>query len=165
MPSLLLVAPVIGLLLAIGVPLAEHVARERNTRTVIALVQEAMALQAAFQGRAGGYASGGAALAAACASGSEAFGLVQARAAAAGYRVAVCPSAQAHLVGNACDGTPLISAYLVTAEPVVPGVGRAVTGVSDGGVFVFYDGVAPTEHDIARGLPTPLDRLNAFRIP
>ena len=71
-------------------------------------------------------------------------------------------------VGVDCHGRPTTSDYYAAVAPA-PGRSdgrRAYAMTSQGPVFVFFDGIAPTEADMAPGgLATPLDTLDTFRIP
>lgn len=61
-----------------------------------------------------------------------------------------------------CHGRPTASDFVASAAPIRPGIDglRALSVSSDGRIFVFFDGVPPTEIDMApRGLAMPLDNL------
>ena len=63
------------------------------------------------------------------------------------------------------DGRRLLCGAAAEFERGRAAPGVRMTGLS-GRVFVFFDGLAPLEKDMAPGgLATPLDTLSAFRIP
>ena len=68
-----------------------------------------------------------------------------------------------------CQGRQTVSDYYASLQPAsveaAPRLAYAMTGRS-AQVFVFFDGIAPLEPDMAAGgLATPLDALGSFRIP
>jgi hypothetical protein len=88
---------------------------------------------------------------------------------ARGFDLVVRP-AQGAAEGTAdCHGRPTAADYYAALQPssseAAPRQAYGLTGLS-GRVFVFFDGLAPLENDMAPGgLATPLDTLSAFRIP
>jgi hypothetical protein len=67
-----------------------------------------------------------------------------------------------------CHGRAMVSNYYISAVPRSvdsPGQ-RAFAATAAGRIFVFFDGVAPLESDMApTGLATPLETLSTFKIP
>jgi hypothetical protein len=70
--------------------------------------------------------------------------------------------------GVDCHGRPTTSDYYAAIAPAPERTDgrRAFAMTSQNPVFVFFDGIAPTEADMASGgLATPRDLLETFRIP
>ena len=88
---------------------------------------------------------------------------------ARGFDVAL-RTAQGAAEGTAdCHGRPTAADYYAALQPsatdAAPRQAYAITGRS-GRVFVFFDGLAPLEKDMAAGgLAMPLEQLSNFKIP
>jgi type II secretory pathway pseudopilin PulG len=86
-----------------------------------------------------------------------------------GFVVLLRPVAGASEGAPDCHGRPTVTDYYVALQPAsadaAPRQAYALTGRS-GRIFVFFDGLAPLERDMAPGgLATPLDELGTFKIP
>jgi len=86
-----------------------------------------------------------------------------------GFAVVVRAAAGAPEGPADCHGRPTATDYYAALQPVsadaAPRQAYALTGLS-GRVFLFFDGIAPLERDMAPGgLATPLDELGTFKIP
>jgi hypothetical protein len=86
-----------------------------------------------------------------------------------GFDVSLRPAQGASTASADCHGQATTTDFYAALQPAsvaaAPRRAYAVTGLS-GRVFVFFDGVAPLEADMAPGgLATPLDTLGTFRIP
>jgi hypothetical protein len=83
------------------------------------------------------------------------------------YSLVLRRAANATATGADCHGRPTASDYYAAAEPPPEFGGAHAYGMtSRGRVYVFFDGLAPRESDMARdGLAVPLDALETFRIP
>lgn len=65
-----------------------------------------------------------------------------------------------------CHGRPTSSDYYAAATPGPSAGRRAFAMTSNGRVFLFFDGIAPTEADMAPGgLATPRETLDTLKIP
>jgi hypothetical protein len=87
--------------------------------------------------------------------------------AAVEYTVVVRAARGAAAVGADCHGRPTATDFYVSAQPLHEWAGtQAMAATSWGRIYLFFDGLAPTEHDIeAGGLAVPLDTLGTFKIP
>jgi hypothetical protein len=162
------VVPLVGTLVAAGVPLVRYALMERHEQTAIAVLQRVQEAQAAFQRRAGGYASRIESLTIACEGGEPLLrddGL--AALAGAGYSFTLRPADRARALVRDCHGHDIVSDYYVAAAPSSPAVAarQAFAGRADQPLHFFVDGIAPLERDIERGLATPLALRESFRIP
>jgi hypothetical protein len=86
-----------------------------------------------------------------------------------GFHVVLRAAEGAGAAAADCHGRPTTTDFYAALEPVsaesAPRRAYAVTG-SAARVFVFFDGLAPLERDMAPGgLATPLESLGVFRIP
>ncbi len=165
------ILPLVGIALAVAVPLARHAQKVRAEHTAAEFLAHVRAAQQRFreEHQSAGYASALASLTTACpGSGGAAMGQPTATLIDAGYHVRLRPADGAVTVGDDCHGRPLASDYYVAAEPIsaeTPAQ-QAFAVTAAGRVFVFFDGIAPRERDMAAGgLATPLDRLDVFTIP
>ncbi len=159
--------PVIGLLMAIGVPLARYAMKDRHELAAIDIVSRVHTAQYALHRRVGAYATDLATLQAPC-GGPPMLGEDLAGAAhGIGYEVRLRPADGAEMRGSDCHGRPLAGDYVVTAAPASAwNVGRQAFAMrGDGRIYLFYDGIPPHERDIVDGLPTPVEARDVFTIP
>jgi hypothetical protein len=162
------VIPIVGIVVACGVPLVRYALAERYERTAIDVLQRVQQAQAAFRDRSGGYASDVASLTTPCTRGDVSLSPdVLSTLSAAGYALALRPAAGTGVVGQDCHGRDLVQDYYITAAPisVVVAARQAFAGRRDGRLYLFFDGVPPREEDMASGLATPLELRESFRIP
>jgi hypothetical protein len=84
-----------------------------------------------------------------------------------GYRFVLRAARTARDVGLDCHGRRTASDFYAAATPANEFAGReAMAMTSWGRIYVFFDGIAPLESDMAvGGLAVPLDTLEAFKIP
>lgn len=85
-----------------------------------------------------------------------------------GYSAQLRAAEGATPVAPDCHGRPTVSDYYAAAAPqLVKSAGQQAFAATGGGrIFVFFDGIAPLERDMApSGLATPLDSLSTFKIP
>lgn len=116
-------------------------------------------------GGRGGYATSLASLTTACPD-TTAVMLSPQSLAADGYDISIRVRGDQAEARTDCHGRPTASDFIATAEPIRVGVDglRAMSASASGPIFVFFDGVAPREADMAAGgLAMPLDDLR--RIP
>ena len=135
---------------------------------MIEALRHVQAAQRALHAGTGGYAATVATLTATCKGMErmlppEALATFEAR----GYALVVRPSRAGRTAGVDCEGRALTSDYVVSAWPVSASAAarQAYTGLPDGRMFLFYDGIAPSEGDIAKGLATPVAERESFTIP
>lgn len=147
-----------------------HVARIRAEAVGVAAVSTLHESQLAFRGASGGFAATLDSLTAPCPSGEGPWldAATLGRLAEAGYQLVLRAREGARGHGSDCYGRPLVDDYYVGVQPaggrVIPQ--RAYGSSANGRVFVFVDGIAPTERDMAPGgLATPLEDMVTFRIP
>ena len=162
------VVPAVGVVIAVSAPLVRYAARERNERTAIMLVTQVHRAQLALRSQAGGFATDVNSLLMPCPGNAALLGSAAIEELArSDYRLELRAAAGARVDMVDCNGRPLATDYFVTATPVAPtSAGRqAVAGRSDGRVYLFYDGLAPREIDIDRGLATPVAARDTFKIP
>jgi hypothetical protein len=86
-----------------------------------------------------------------------------------GFVVSLRPAAGAAEGVLDCHGRRTATDYYAAVQPAsadaAPHQAYALTGLS-GRVYVFFDGLAPLERDMAAGgLARPLDQIGAFKIP
>ena len=86
-----------------------------------------------------------------------------------GFVLSLRPVAGASEGTADCQGRRTATDYYAALQPATvdaaPRQAYALTGLS-GRIYVFFDGLAPLERDMAPGgLATPLDHLGAFKIP
>jgi hypothetical protein len=158
----------LGLVAALLYPVLNTRRAVRQEAAAVALLHEVEAAQALFHEATGGYAASLDSLAAGC-DGAAPFlaaPLVGGHIVDAGHEVAM-RAARAAVPGPPdCHGRPTASDYYVSARPQVMGRdgSRGMAMTSAGRIFLFFDGVPPTEADMAPGgLAMPLDAME--RIP
>jgi hypothetical protein len=168
------VLPLVAAAAVPAVPLAQYVHRVRAESAGGAFVQRLVDAQEAFrrqQPGVGGFATAVESLTTACPGeaspplSSEAL----TRVADLGFAVSLRPAEGAQAALADCHGRTTASDYYAAIQPssvdAAPRLAFALTG-SSGRVFVFFDGIAPLERDMAPGgLATPLDAVRSFRIP
>jgi hypothetical protein len=159
--------PLTGAVLVGAVPLLWHFKMVRAERAAADLVSEISLAQHRFNETGmSGYATDLVSLITPCAGRSGAA--LRAIADAQGYELALRPARAAQPVARDCHGRPTASDFYVSARPRLPGRDgrRAFAATSNGRVFVFFDGVPPSERDMEPGgLAVPLDRIEMFKIP
>jgi hypothetical protein len=162
--------PLAIVVVAVGWVIAGHVERVRAQNMATSFLARLHQSQAAFRAAAGGFAASVGSLTEACPGGggpwldaAELDGLDD-----AGYEVRLRARAGARTVGPDCHGQPLADDYYVAVQPVSARASglHAYGSTGDRRIYVFVDGVAPAERDMAPGgLATPLEDLATFRIP
>jgi hypothetical protein len=164
--------PVIGIFVAAGVPLARHASGRHAERVAVDVAGEIRQAQERFRQASarGGFAADLASLSTPCAGRADAAlapaTMVSLR--AAGYEALVRPAQGATLLEPDCHGRATTSDYYATIEPHESDRRplKAFAMRANGGVFVFFDGIAPLERDMPTGgLAQPLERLGELRIP
>ena len=160
--------PLVGIVVAAGVPLVRYAAMERHEQTAIATVRDVIEAQRTYRERSGGFASDVSGLTTVCDASTPVLANdVLTALSSAGYNLELRAAQRAAVIGRDCHGRALVSDFYVAASPRTPsGAARqAFAALSDGRVYLFVDGIAPREHDIESGLPIPLDARESFRIP
>lgn len=164
----IVVVPLLGILLGIAAPLARYAQGRRHEQTAIDVLERVRAAQDAIHRRTGGYAITLPGLSTACSAGPAFDADAVEALTAAGYGLTVRSAiGAAQVAAPDCGGPALASDYYAAAAPLgpsQPGL-QAFAATAQGDVYLAYDGLAPTESDIARGLATPLSQRAAFKIP
>jgi hypothetical protein len=147
-----------------------HVARIRAEAVGADFVEKVHDAQLAFHTSTGGFASHLDSLTARCPAGGGPWldGATVERLEQAGYRVTLRSRQGARTVGSDCRERALVDDYYVGVAPndARRAALRAYGSNGTGRVFVFVDGIAPLEADMAPGgLAIPLEEMPTFRIP
>jgi len=164
--SIVLAVGLTGIVFAVAVPVRsyEHArsAERAAEETLLAIGNAQIAFR--VHNGAGGYAADLASLATACPGSTEpsAFSNVH----PSDYSFLIRPALRSKPVGRDCHGRETVSDYYAAAEPKPGSTPRqALALTSRGRVYVFFDGVAPTESDMELGgLAVPFDQLDTFRV-
>jgi hypothetical protein len=163
--------PLLGAAVALAWPFARYAIKIRNEATALDVIREVRDAQRAYHGRPGaaGFAGSVAALTTACPDAAAALAASQlTRLSGAGYELILRPRAGARSAGLDCRGEAIVEDYYAGVQPVSAATAaqRAYAATGEGDVFVYFDGVAPLERDMAAGgLATPAAALESFRIP
>jgi hypothetical protein len=166
-----LILPVAGVLIALAWPFSRYAMKVRAETTALQVLEEIRLAQTAFRtnGGRGGYASSLDSLTRSCDSSPAVLAestLADLR--TLGYEALLRARVGAAAVATDCLGRPTVQDYYVALQPVSATVDgqRAFAAAAEGDAFVFFDGLAPLEADMAAGgLATPVGALTAFRIP
>jgi hypothetical protein len=162
--------PLLGVMVAAAFPLGWHIQmllREQHAEETLRALH---ASQLSFRGAggAGGFATDLASLQTPCPGQPANAATAPLADAVTGYVMTLRAAGDSTPVGVDCHGRSTSSDYYAAVAPR-PGRTdgrRAFAMTSAGRVFVFFDGIAPTETDMAAGgLATPLDALDTFKIP
>jgi hypothetical protein len=163
--------PLIGTIAVVSVPLLRHVQKRQAETAAIEFLRRVHIAQHAFRsGRAdGGYASDFASLTVPCA--GKMPGVLTEKDSVAlndsGYQAHLRRADGAVPLSVDCHGRTTVSDYYAAVSPASvesPGQ-QAFATTAAARIFVFFDGIAPLERDMTAGLATPLDALDAFKIP
>lgn len=160
--------PVIGTCVAAAIPFARYAEKQRDESVAVNSVRQIQDAQERVRDAAGAYATVLATLVEGCLGVAPALpAAVLEELAGAGYVLQMRAAVDAAPGGKDCQGHPLASDYYVAVSPATAGEAaeKAFAGRADRRLFVFVDGIAPSEADIAGGLATPLDEINSFKIP
>lgn len=167
----LLGVPMLGIVIVTLIPFVRYAQQTRAESAASAFLGRVHAGQQAFRVSHGnaGYASALDSLTMSCQGGSG-VPIPASDVAAlerAGYHPTLRPAELAVTAALDCHGRPLVSDYYASVSPrSVEAPGRQAFAVtSTGRIFVFFDGIAPLERDMAAGLATPLGSLETFKIP
>lgn len=169
--TLLWAMPLAGILAVVAVPVVRSVQKSRAESIAAEFLQHVRAAQRTFTGSTDmRYASSLESLTAPCPAASMPILGASALSAltAAGYDARVRAAEGAVPRGSDCHGRPTVSDYYAAAFPRAVGSAgqQAFATTAAGRIFVFFDGIAPLERDMhPNGLATPLESLDAFRIP
>lgn len=155
----------LGLAAAVAYPLVTRqiaINREAAAAEWLYAIGEA---QGRFRAANGGYAASLQSLVEPCGDGAAvlAVQLTHARIVDSGHEMAVRPASAASQGPSDCHGRATTSDFYVSARPLVIGRdgSRGLAMTSAGRVFLFFDGVPPTEADMAPGgLAMPLDAMS-----
>jgi hypothetical protein len=165
---LAIVLPLVGTVIAAMVPLVRYAWMQRDERTALEIMADVHRAQHVVRSASGGFATDVASLTTPCdGQGAVLAPEVLERLGRAAYTLRLRAAAGARMVGRDCLGRELADDYYLAVAPVSPGAlaRQAFSSRSDGRIYFFVDGVPPREADIDRGLPTPLEARDSFRIP
>ena len=168
MRLLAIALPVLGTLAVLSLPFLRHAEKVRRDAVVIEALADIRAAQDALFARTGGYATDLETLSGPCgAAAGVPWRDPEARLAEVEFVLVLRAAADTASAGPVCAGRALAHDYYVAAAPASARnlSQQAFAARADGRVFVFYDGVAPRESDMASGLATPLEAVGTFRIP
>jgi hypothetical protein len=166
------IVPLIATLAVVAIPLGEHARTVRAEAAGLAFLQQLAAAQQAFRKGRGGFAATLDSLTRPCPGDGATVPLGPASVRAVidrGFDVVLRPSEGATPSPADCLGLATTTGFYAAVQPssieAPPHQAYATTGVS-GRIFVFFDGIAPLERDMAAGgLATPVEALAAFKIP
>jgi len=166
------IVPLAAILAVAAVPLAEHARTVRAESAGLEFLQQLAAAQGAFHSGRSGFAATLESLTRPCPGerGSAVLDPAIVRAVIdRGFDIVLRPSDGASASSADCLGLATTTGFYAAVQPssieAPPRRAYATTGVS-GNIFVFFDGIAPLERDMAAGgLATPVEALPAFRIP
>jgi type II secretory pathway pseudopilin PulG len=163
----ILVVPLVGILIAIALPLTRYVQKQQAEETAIQVLQDVRDAQRAFKAQWGGYATDADALVV-CGTGRMLDAALLDRLGGRGYGMSLRAGFGAtSLAERDCRGREMATDYYVSIQPTsARNAGQeAFAAGATGDIYVFYDGIAPSEAEIANGLATPLTLRSSFRIP
>jgi hypothetical protein len=164
----IMVFPVVGTMVTASVPVTQHVTRQRHEQAAVDIMRQVHAAQLAFRQRWGGYATDVASLTTPCPSSAPVLSAAQVSyLEERGYALELRAAQGARDAGRDCRGRAVVDDYYLAAAPssAYEVAQKAFGGRADGRLFVFFDGIAPRETDMSAGLATPLDAVEAFKIP
>jgi hypothetical protein len=167
-PGRIAIVPVVGMMVAISMPMLRHVEQRRYEQVAIDVLGEVRVAQARFKADAGGYATDLNSLTSSCGEGPVTLGAERLeRLRRSGYSLTLRAAEGADERGRDCGGRVLSSDYYVAVSPVdsVEAGEQAFAARSEGDVFLFVDGIAPLESDMSRLLAIRLDERDTFKIP
>lgn len=155
----------LGLVAAVAYPLATRQTRIERERAAIAWLRAVAEAQTHFRASQGGYAGTLDSLSTPCppttaSTGTSGTSDTPGTLGTLNHTVTLRPAATASEGPLDCHGRPTFSDFYASARPNLVGrdglYGLALTAT--GRIFVFFEGVPPTEQDMAAGgLATPLD--------
>jgi hypothetical protein len=163
----LIVAGVAGAAAGVAVQVQSQLrmraAEDAAARTLSAILDA----QRAFRRATGGYATDLASLTQGCAAQPTPMLRQPLSTGEYDYRIVLRAAARATAAGNDCHGQPTASDFYAAASPAQAWAGRQAMAVTGRGrIYVFFDGIAPSERDMETGgLAVPLDTLDTFKIP
>lgn len=163
-----ILVPLVGILVAAGVPLARYAAKQRDEAAIVRSLRQVQVAQERFRAAVGAYATDVASLAAGCPEGVASLALaVFDELDRAGYVLLLRAAEGALATGQDCHGRPTASDYYVAAAPQTAwtAADKAFAGRADGQLFIFFDGVPPREADMTGGLAVSIDAVESFKIP
>jgi len=165
-------APLVGIAIVVAFPLMHYAHKLRAERAAAEFLRRLYVAQDVFRatGAGGHYASDVASLTTPC-PGSHAAALPAEAVSAlqyVDYVMRLRAAAGSHIQALDCHGRPTVSDYYAAVAPrSAASAGQQAFSIrADGRIFVFFDGLPPLERDMRPGgLATPLESLDAFKIP
>jgi hypothetical protein len=163
--------PLVATLVVVLIPVVRYAAKMYAEAAGRRFVEDVQLAQEAFL-RAGGhgaYATDLRSLTTACEGHDAALSADAPRALdGLGYAIQLRAAEGAAAGRSDCHGRPTATDYYVGVQPAANDTAaqQAVAATGRSGMFVFFDGIAPLERDMAPGgLATPAKDLRAFQIP
>ena len=168
MPRWTWVLPALGVVVVGAVPFVRYAQKGRSEAAIVDVLRALHAAQAEFRqsGNGTGYAITIESLRSCTDQRTVSLGM-DARAVPE-YEVKVRAAEGATPLPPDCHGRPTTSDYYASAVPTsVAAAGKqAFAMTATGRIFVFFDGIAPLERDMApSGLATPLESVPTLKIP
>jgi hypothetical protein len=160
--------PILGACVAVGLPLARYLEKERHEAVAIATLRLIHDAQQHYKTVLGGYVTDLQTLVTGCPVNVEAVAAdIFDGLAGAGYVLELRAAVGATSSGEDCHGRPMATDYYVSARPRTAWepAEKAFAGRANGQLFVFVDGVPPHESDMASGLAITVDAMKSFKIP
>jgi type II secretory pathway pseudopilin PulG len=160
--------PLIGVVIAVALPLTRYALRERYEQTAIEVLRQVQDAQRSLYQGSGAYAGTSRSLTSPCGDSPAwlpASSLERLR--DVDYEFELRPARDGIVRGVDCLGDPLVTAYYVAVRPEsAAAIARqAFAASNDGQIYLFYDGIPPAEADMQAGLATRVEARKAFKIP
>lgn len=168
--SLIAILPLAGLVIVAALPLVRYVQKNAAERAAVEALQRVLDAQHAIQRATGSHAWDLRSLTAPCPGQTHAAlaPAVLEGIAAAGYTLTLRARQGVTAGGVDCHQRETGRDFYVSVQPAgAASAGqRAYAATGRGRIYLFYDGIPPTESDFGPlGLATPLDGAATFRIP
>jgi hypothetical protein len=163
-----ILVPIIGICVAAGLPLGRHAQKVRDEAIAVRTLRQIQQVQERFRAVVGWYATDAASLAAGCPGVDAALPAdVFANLDGAGYVLRLRAAGDGTSMGQDCHGRPIATDYYLAAAPrrAQEAADKAFAGRADGQLYLFVDGIPPTESDLTSGLAIRLDEWDSFKIP
>jgi len=170
--ALVWIVPLIGAAIVASVPFVRYVQKRSAESAAAEFVRRVQLAQQSFRSsqQGMGYAASIESLTVPCPGSGSGTPLADAvnSLERIGYTAQLRAAEGATSVAPDCHGRPTVSDYYAAAapQPAKSAGQQAFAATAGGRIFVFFDGIAPLERDMAAsGLATPLDGLSTFKIP
>ena len=163
-----ILVPIIGICVVAGLPLGRYAQKGRDEAVAVQTLRQIQQAQERFRAVVGSYATDAVSLAAGCPGVDASLPAdLLTNLDGAGYVLQLRAAADATTVGHDCHGHPTATDYYLAASPLTAQetADKAFAGRADGQLYLFVDGIPPSESDLASGLAIRLDEWDSFKIP